>query len=108
MNFSQILNQLMDERGVTAYKMWKDTGISQSIIGKWRVGEKEPTSAFLAKVAEYFGVSTDCLLGNEQQKKPATKSDELDAEIMKVVSQMTEDQKAAFLAGVKSFRQTLE
>ena len=46
--------QLMDKQGVTAYKLSKETGISESVISRWRSGEQSPSVSNLVKVAHYF------------------------------------------------------
>ena len=46
--------QLMDTKGVSAYKLSKETGISESIISRWRSGEQSPSVSSLVKVAHYF------------------------------------------------------
>lgn len=74
MKFSQILTELMEAKEISAYRIWKETGISQSIVGKWKSGEKEPSAEYLQKMADYFNVTTDYLLGNE--KKPAIGDDD--------------------------------
>lgn len=72
MDFSQILNNLIDARGgQTSYRIGKDTGISNRLLDYWRKGEKMPGAENLKKLADYFGVSTDYLLGKEQKKEPA-------------------------------------
>lgn len=88
MKFNQILTELMEARGISAYKIWKETGISQSIIGKWKSGEKEPTSEYLQKMADYFGVTTDYLLGNK--KSPADMTiDEAKKEIYEIAKRLS-------------------
>ena len=62
MNFSQTLDKMMNERGVTAYKISKETGISDRLIGYWRNGEKLPGAENLLTIANYFGISVDYLL----------------------------------------------
>ena len=62
MNFSQTLDKMMNERGVTAYKISKETGISDRLIGYWRNGEKLPGAENLLAIANYFGISVDYLL----------------------------------------------
>ena len=32
----------MEERHISAYKIWKSTGIPQSTLGKWRAGGDMP------------------------------------------------------------------
>lgn len=46
--------KLMDSNGVTAYKLSKETGISESVISRWRSGEQSPSLSSLVKVAHFF------------------------------------------------------
>lgn len=46
--------RLMDNKGVSAYKLSKETGISESVISRWRSGEQSPSVMSLVKVAHYF------------------------------------------------------
>lgn len=46
--------QLMDTKGVSAYKLSKETGISESVISRWRSGEQSPSVSSMVKVAHYF------------------------------------------------------
>ena len=39
------------------------TRISQSAIAKWELGKTEPTASALISLAEFFGETTDFLLG---------------------------------------------
>lgn len=82
MQFAEILSKLMQEKEVTAYRIGKDTGISNRLITYWKDGEKMPGAENLKRLANYFCVSTDYLLGKEQKEKPTLVSkDELnDAE----------------------------
>ncbi|MCL1788969.1 MAG: helix-turn-helix domain-containing protein [Oscillospiraceae bacterium] len=63
MNFSQMLCYLMETNNVSAYKISKETGISDRLIGYWRSGERQPIKDNIIKLADYFNVSTDYLLG---------------------------------------------
>ncbi|MCL2054132.1 MAG: helix-turn-helix domain-containing protein [Oscillospiraceae bacterium] len=63
MKFSQIFSELLEVRNITAYKISKDTGISDSVIGYWKKGERTPTAENLIKLSNYFDVSVDYLLG---------------------------------------------
>ncbi|MEA4933595.1 MAG: helix-turn-helix transcriptional regulator, partial [Lawsonibacter sp.] len=64
MEFAQLLSALMERNRVTAYKMSADLEISDSLIGYWRRGQKMPGAKNLLKLANYFGVTTDYLLGS--------------------------------------------
>ena len=47
-----------------------DIGLSRASVNGWKNG-KNPTDANLAKIADYFGVSVDYLLGKTEQKEKA-------------------------------------
>lgn len=58
-------------------------GISSGSVTKWKNGAK-PNDTTLQKIAQYFGVSVDFLLGKtEQKEKPAGVPDELWEELCK-------------------------
>lgn len=62
---------LCQERGITAYRMCKDTGVQPSVMTDLKMGRRQTVKAeTAAKIAAYFGVSVDYLLGNEEKEKP--------------------------------------
>lgn len=61
--FPDRLNALLDERNVNAAKLSKEAEITERLIGYWRKGEKQPTMDNLIKLADYFNVSIDYLVG---------------------------------------------
>ena len=69
MQLAQILNNLMESESISAYKMSKDTGISDRLIGYWKKGEKLPSAENLMIISNYFGVSIDYLLTGENRKE---------------------------------------
>lgn len=63
---------LCESKGVSGYRLCKDTGIQPSVLTDLKMGRQKSLTAKNAnKIANYFGVSMDYLLGNEEQKKPA-------------------------------------
>ncbi len=69
----EIFESLLKQKGVTPYRVYKETGVSQSTLSDWKRGRSTPKSEILARIADYFGVTVDYLLGKEEQKnKPAT------------------------------------
>lgn len=59
--------EIMKERGLTAYRVSKDTGISQASIADWRKGRSKPKIDKLKILAEYFGVSLASLTGESSE-----------------------------------------
>ena len=58
---------LCDERGVSVYRACTDIGLNRSAVAKWKDGGK-PKGTTAAKLAEYFGVTTDYLLGQSDER----------------------------------------
>ena len=53
-------------------------GISKGTVASWKRRGNDPTDAYLAKIANYFGVSVDDLCGNsENEKKPTAQGNGL-------------------------------
>lgn len=67
-----IFEQLLKERGVTVYRVSKETGISQTTFIEWRQGKYTPKADKMQKIADYFDVSVDYLLGKTDIKKEPT------------------------------------
>lgn len=64
----EIFSKLLQEHGVTPYKVSKETGVSQSTLSDWKRGVSTPKIDKLQKIANYFGVSVDYLqTGNGPQ-----------------------------------------
>lgn len=58
--------KLLKERGVTAYRVAKETGVTTATLTSWKQGKYTPKPEKLQKIADYFGVSVDYLMtGNE-------------------------------------------
>ena len=73
----EVLSALCEERGITAYRMCKDCEIQPSIMTDLKMERRSSVKAETAsKIANYFNVSVDYLLGNEE--KPTVKNDELE------------------------------
>lgn len=67
--FFDRLKKLCDEKGVSAYKACTDIGLNRAAVAKWKNGSI-PSGGTAAKLADYFGVTTDYLLGKEKEKAP--------------------------------------
>lgn len=66
----EIFVKLLNEHGVTAYKVGKETGIGASTFTDWKNGRSTPKQEKLQKIADYFGVTLDYLTtGNESAEK---------------------------------------
>ena len=57
----EIFSKLLQENGVTPYKVSKETGVSQSTLSDWKRGVSTPKIDKLQRIADYFGVSVEYL-----------------------------------------------
>ena len=76
-----------------------DTGISTGLLSYYKHGAKMPSAANLKKIADYFGVSTDCLLERDEKapapEEPEQEQDVIDAEFADRVSRLSESGREA-------------
>lgn len=63
MNTVKRIFDIMKDRGLTVYRVSKDTGISTGNIYDWKSGKAKPSVRALEKLAAYFDVPVDYLLG---------------------------------------------
>lgn len=61
--FASVLSQLRKERGSSQKKAAADLGISQALLSHYEKGIRECGLDFVIKCSEYYGVTTDYLLG---------------------------------------------
>ena len=63
--FGSRLKELRQDRKLSQKQFAKEIGYSQSQVSQWETNINEPTSSAITKIANYFNVSTDYLLGLE-------------------------------------------
>ena len=89
-----IFVEVLQRNGVSTYQVSKATGIAQSVFSSWESGIGRPKADRLKRIADYFGVSTDYLLGWDEKapapEEPEQEQDAIDAEFADRVSQLSE------------------
>lgn len=63
-----VFEQLLQKTGITAYKVSKETGISQTTFSNWKSGRSIPKSDTMQKIADYFHVSMEYLMTGEEKE----------------------------------------
>ena len=101
--FYDLFKKLCDEKNVSVSKACIEMGLSRSIAAKWKNTKTNPSADVLPKIAKYFGVSVDCLLGAEEKEKmPAlTAKDERDIskKLEEALSQLESSQEGLMFQG---------
>lgn len=111
-NLNEMYNRIEDlckSQGINMTQMCKEAGIPRGNLTDLKNGRTAILSTKnLGKISNYFQVSMDYLLGNEQKKEPTTKSDELDLQLEGIdfalfgeVKEMTDEQKQDVLDYIK-------
>ena len=74
-----IFEQLIKEKGITPYRVHKETGVAQSTLSDWKNGKGAPKTESLKKIADYLGVTVDYFFTSTKENTPTlTKKDERD------------------------------
>lgn len=63
MAFRTRLKKLREERGYSQYTFADAFGVAQSTVGSWEAGKREPNYETTMRIADFFNVSLDYLLG---------------------------------------------
>jgi len=102
-SFGTTLRTLRERYGVSATQLAEYVGVTKypyQIISSWETGKREPSLVQLCKIAEFFGTSTDVLLGLKPIQ-PFSEimaylirhqvSEEQEKKILKIISTVLED-----------------
>ena len=68
MNTGERLHKIMNDRGITAYKLAREIGISQSSIGNYINNKTKPDASKLDLICKYLEVSKNWLLSGSEEE----------------------------------------
>lgn len=108
--FYERLSLLREEKGLNKTEMAKRLGIPVSTYSNYEYGNREPDFTLAKKIADYFNVTTDYLLGRPEKKDDDTKSNDID-DLDKMIDnarsfggkKMTENDREIIKAYLKGF-----
>ena len=60
----EILKKLRTESKLSQWELGYKLGVSQQAVGQWEKGTREPDSEMVKKIANFFNVTIDYLMGN--------------------------------------------
>lgn len=93
---------LCEQKGIKPGRMCTDIGMSKSILTGLKNGTKKNIQTDTAqKIADYFGVSVDCVLGSAEKEKNSTHEgmelSETQSVALDLIMNMSEDQLKKFI-----------
>lgn len=62
------IKELRKSKKMSQSELGKFIGVSQTTVTAWENGRAEPSSSYVAKLATFFNVSTDYLLGRDTRE----------------------------------------
>ena len=63
------LKELRKKKGISQLRLATDLNTTQNTISRYETGEREPGINELIKIADYFNVSVDYLIGRTENPK---------------------------------------
>ena len=69
MKFKDRLVQLRKELNLTQTEFAEKIGFSRTAISAWEIGRNEPSNEDTIKIADFFGVSVDYIIGKTNNRK---------------------------------------
>ena len=70
MELKDTLKYIREKNGLTKRELCEKTGISERAYLTYEFGEREPKISVIEKLADFYGVTTDYLLGREPAPDP--------------------------------------
>lgn len=104
MTINQTILELRKEKGLSQKVVADAVGISQSTIAKIEINRNEATASTIRKLADFFGVSADYLLGRSDDlggiavSPTAPALSEEERQLLALFGQMTHVQRVKVLA----------
>lgn len=99
---------LIEERGITAYRLAKETGIAQSNIADWKKGKSNPSYGALVKIANYFEVPVEYLEGKSEDIKTTEEEtisfNEIDFALYEGIKELDDESKEMMVDYMKYVR----
>lgn len=77
MDTISIILELLNDSGKNQKELTEYIGITEAVFSQWKSKSSKSYNKYLDKIAEYFDVSTDYLLGKTDIKKEPPKSERL-------------------------------
>lgn len=91
MSFIETVSVLLNEKGISINKMLCDLNLGKGTFATWKKRGTIPKGDILQKIADYFDVSVDYLLG----KTPSPEREDIpedEKRLRDLLSQMSEEQ----------------
>lgn len=95
--FGQRLKELRQSNGLTCEEFGKKMGVSKVSEWQWENSINYPNQDTIIRIANYFNVSIDYLLGVSDNPRPDVQLDEFQVALYNGTEELTDEQKEDLL-----------
>ena len=106
--FYDIYKTLCAQRGISLSRAAAEIGLSNATVTKWKKTGAAPSGETLTRLAAYFGVSADYLLGMAPAADSPVGMDDFTYALYSETQELTEENKQKLLEMARFFRQSQE
>ena len=99
--FGERLKKVRERKKLTQGEASKRMGIVRSTYANYENGKREPDNETLKKMAEFYEVSLDYLLGNDNN--PLNNDQAKNDELMNILARLPQDKKELVIEVAKKF-----
>lgn len=102
------LKSLRQENGYTQFKVAKHLGITQSAYANYERGARQPDADTISKIADFFHVSVDYLIGRTDDPHPLSLDEQMEGiefALYGEIKDLTDEQKQEILDFVRFKKQ---
>lgn len=109
MIFYEIFERLCKEKGITPTKAARDVGVAQPVVSQWKKRGSTPKAETVQKLADYFGVSVDYLLGKSgENSQLENQLDDFSTHLIEITKDLSEADRQLVLGMARRLRDTGE
>ena len=87
-----ILRELRLEKDITQEDLGKVLNVSKQTVNNWETNRRKCDSDTLFKLAKFFGVTVDYLLGINENKKPIEDLTEKQKQALQLADQLSDEE----------------
>ena len=102
MGIFDIVKKLSEAEKISISKLERDLGFSRGAL--YKMGTSSPSMDKVQKIADYFNVTTDYLLGKNTERKKAIELSEIDDALFGETKHLNESEKQELLRLARFFR----
>lgn len=92
MEIGRIISKLRMERHLNQRDFAAHLGVSNGAVGMWETGKRQPDLDTINRIADFFGESTDYLLGRTEQRQSTVSTSSQDTIVLQRLKELLEEE----------------